>query len=252
MWTSGSTGAKHPEHNAIFNDNMAAQSTFTAAAVASAYDFSAVSQRHRRRRWSRRPPGRGARGARERHRDGLRPGARPRGGTAARSVRVGRRSLVDSDGQLLRGGAAGGRLPRQVDPARLAGRPVCRDPDSCRAALNEGGVVLVVERVLGRSGRRGGRRLLRPQHARAAGWSERTEEEYAALFAAAGLRLREVTDTLRRSRSWRQSPPLPTGSGGLLDAAPDAVARMGRGRPPRTASGPPRSTEETHHRDART
>ena len=61
---------------------------------------------------------------------------------------------------------------------------------SCRAALNEGGVVLVVERVLGRPGDEAGAAFSDLNMLVLPGGRERTEEEYAALFAAAGLRLR--------------------------------------------------------------
>jgi hypothetical protein len=69
---------------------------------------------------------------------------------------------------------------------------------SCRNALDDDGVVLVVEAVLGR-----------PEHARAASFSdlnmlvmtggrERTADEYAALLAQANLRLTRVIDTPTR------------------------------------------------------
>ncbi len=69
---------------------------------------------------------------------------------------------------------------------------------SCRAALNDGGVVLVVEKVLGRPGDRADAAFSDLNMLVLPGGRERTEEEYAALFAAAGLRLRTVTDTVTR------------------------------------------------------
>jgi hypothetical protein len=69
---------------------------------------------------------------------------------------------------------------------------------SCRAALNEGGVVLVVEKVLGRPGDEADAAFSDLNMLVLPGGRERTEGEYAALFTAAGLRLRVVTDTVTR------------------------------------------------------
>ena len=69
---------------------------------------------------------------------------------------------------------------------------------SCRAALNDGGVVLVVEKVLGRPGDEADAAFSDLNMLVLPGGRERTEAEYAALFAAAGLQLRTVTDTATR------------------------------------------------------
>lgn len=187
---------QHPEHNAIFNDNMAAQSTFTAAAVASAYDFSAVS--------SVIDVGGGH-------------------GVLLAAVLAEHENVTGTVFDLehvleegpppgasasvaARWSTATGSFFEAVPPAdTYLVKSILHDwldaqcvqiLSSCRAALNEGGVVLVVERVLGRSGDEVGAAFSDLNMLVLPGGRERTEEEYAALFAAAGLRLRGVTDTL--------------------------------------------------------
>ena len=65
----------------------------------------------------------------------------------------------------------------------------------CRQGLNPGGVVLVVERVLGRSGHEVDVAFADLNMMVLPGGRERSEEEYAALFATADLQLRRVVHT---------------------------------------------------------
>ncbi|GAA4349349.1 methyltransferase [Angustibacter luteus] len=66
---------------------------------------------------------------------------------------------------------------------------------TCAEGLSEDGVVLVVERVLGRTGREVEGAFSDLNMLVLPGGQERTESEYAALFAAAGLTLVQVIDT---------------------------------------------------------
>jgi hypothetical protein len=68
----------------------------------------------------------------------------------------------------------------------------------CRAGLNPGGVLLVVETVLGRPGHEVQAAFSDLNMLVMPGGRERTEQEYAALFEAAGLRLTGVIDTPSR------------------------------------------------------
>ena len=66
---------------------------------------------------------------------------------------------------------------------------------TCRRSLNAGGVVLVVETVLGRPGHEVEAAFSDLNMLVLPGGRERTEPEYAALFDGAGLRLTRVIDT---------------------------------------------------------
>lgn len=70
---------------------------------------------------------------------------------------------------------------------------------TCAAALNPGGVVLVVEMILDRAGYEADAAFSDLNMLVLPGGRERTEPEYAALFEAAGLHLRQVIDTGTRS-----------------------------------------------------
>ena len=69
---------------------------------------------------------------------------------------------------------------------------------TCRRSLRPDGVVLVVERLLGRPGYEVETAFSDLNMLVLPGGRERTEEEYGALFAAAGLRLSAVLDTTSR------------------------------------------------------
>jgi hypothetical protein len=66
---------------------------------------------------------------------------------------------------------------------------------TCRSSLDQGGVVLVVETILDRPGRELDAALSDLNMLVMPGGRERTSAEFAALFAAAGLRLSRVVDT---------------------------------------------------------
>ena len=66
---------------------------------------------------------------------------------------------------------------------------------TCRKALNPGGVVLVIETILGRPGFEMDAAFSDLNMLVLPGGQERTDEEFASLFQAAGLRLTRSIDT---------------------------------------------------------
>lgn len=186
---------QHPERNAVFNDNMAAQSALVAGAVANAYDF--------RERHSVVDVG-GGQGAlleavltRYDHLSGIvfdqphavadAPSERAPASVAARwSARRGNffDAVPAGDVHLLK--SILHDWPDDVCVAILR---------TCRRSLDPGGVVLVVERLLGRAGYEVDTALLDLTMLLVPGGRERTEQEYSALFEAAGLRLTAVVHT---------------------------------------------------------
>jgi hypothetical protein len=182
----------HPDENEIFNANMASLTSGVAAAVAEAYDFGAVT--------SIVDVG-GGQGALlasvlERH-----PHLTGTVFDLPQAVAAG----PPSTGLASRWSAVSGSFFEEVPAAdAYLAKSILHDwpDDRCvdilrtlRRGLNDDGVVLLVETVLGR-----------PGHERTAAFSdlnmlvmpggrERTKAEYAALFAAAGLELTRVIDT---------------------------------------------------------
>lgn len=69
---------------------------------------------------------------------------------------------------------------------------------TCAASLKSGGRILVVETVLGRSGQEVAAAFSDLNMLVLPGGKERSEAEYAELFAAADLRLTRVVDTASR------------------------------------------------------
>ncbi len=189
MWTHREA---HPEQNAIFNDNMTSLSYRVADAVADAYDFSGVS--------SVVDIG-GGKGilleaVLTRH-DHLT-------GTVFDLPHVVASEPMSAD-LTTRWATVGGSFFESV-PAADAHllKSVLHDwPDdrcvdilrTCRAALNDGGRVLLVERVLGQPGYEAVTAFSDLNMLVLPGGRERTEQEYAALFDAAGFRLTAVVDT---------------------------------------------------------
>lgn len=185
----------HPDENAIFNDNMAALTSVVAEAVATAYDFAGVSTvvdvgggqgmlleavltRH--------PELTGtvldlphvvARAPRS-------PELAPRWSATAGSFFE---EVPPADAYLLKSVLHDWPDDRCVDILRV-----------CRAGLNPGGAVLLVETVLGRPGHEVQAAFSDLNMLVMPGGRERTEQEYAALFEAAGLRLTRVMDTPSR------------------------------------------------------
>jgi hypothetical protein len=183
---------RHPEQNAVFNDNMTALSQRVAAAVAAAYDFSGLS--------SVVDVG-GGKGilleavlSRHEHLTG----------TVFDLPHVVATAPMSGD-LVPRWAAAGGSFFESVPPAdAYLVKSVLHDwPDdrcieilrSCRAGLNDGGVILLVERVLGQAGYEAVTAFSDLNMLVLPGGRERTEQEYAALFDAAGFRLTGVVDT---------------------------------------------------------
>jgi hypothetical protein len=187
--------AAHPEHNAIFNDNMTMLSSMVADAVATAYDFSDLS--------SVVDVG-GGHGillatilSRHPHLTGTvfdLEQAVADGPPAAAPAAVASRWTVET----------GSFFERVPSGDALVLKSVLHDwPDDrcveiltvCRDALPEDGVVLVVETVLGRPGHEVVAAFSDLNMLVLPGGRERTEDEYAALFAPAGLRLTRTVDT---------------------------------------------------------
>ncbi len=189
---------RQPERNAIFNDWMTAQSSLVADAVAAAYDFGGRS--------SVVDVG-GGHGvvleavlARHPHLTGTvfdRPHVVATAPTSGASESV-----------AARWSAVGGSFFEAVPPAdAYILKSVLHDwPDepcveilrTCRRALNQDGVVLVVETVLGQPGHEVEAASSDLNMLVLPGGRERTEQEYAALFAAAGLRPTRVVRTSTR------------------------------------------------------
>lgn len=185
---------RHPEHNAVFNANMAAQSTWFAEAVASAYDFGGLS--------SIVDVGGGlgvlleAVLARNDHLTGTvfdQPhviGHHPPSGDASVAARWSAQSgdffatVPAADCILLKW------ILHDWPDDRCT-----RILSACRRSLHAGGVVLVVERLLGRPGHEAEAALTDLTMLVLPGGRERDEQEYAALFASAGLALRRVIHT---------------------------------------------------------
>jgi 2-polyprenyl-3-methyl-5-hydroxy-6-metoxy-1,4-benzoquinol methylase len=189
LWTHRQ---RDPEQNAIFNDTMAALSWYVGGAVANAYDFSGLA--------SVVDVG-GGQGvlleavlARHEHLTGT---VFDLPHVVAKEPRS---SALES-----RWSAAAGSFFEAVPAAdAYLVKSILHDwPDdrcvqilrSCAAALNPGGVVLVVELVLGRPGNEIEAALSDLNMLVVTGGRERTEAEYAALLDAAGLRLARVVDT---------------------------------------------------------
>jgi hypothetical protein len=195
VWTHRQS---QPEHNAIFNDNMSALSSVVAGAVASAYDFAGLS--------SVVDIG-GGQGilleavlAGHEHLTGTvfdLPHVVAQGPTpgATRSV-------------ASRWGARSGSFFEAVPPADCyLLKSILHDwPDDrcveilrvCRRDLRPGGVVLVLETLVGRPGHEVDAAFSDLNMLVLPGGRERTEHEYAALFDAAGLRLTGVIHTSSR------------------------------------------------------
>lgn len=181
-----------PEQNAIFNDNMAALSWSVAGAVADAYDFAGL------RTVVDVGGGQGAllEAVLARH-EHLRGTVFDLAHVVAKQPRS---AALES-----RWTAVAGSFFESVPPAdAYLLKSILHDwPDeecvrilrNCAAALSPGGVVLVVELVLGRPGHEADAALSDLNMLVLPGGRERTEAEYAALFEAAGLRLDRVAGT---------------------------------------------------------
>jgi O-methyltransferase domain/Dimerisation domain len=188
---------EHPDENAVFNDNMTALTAVVAEAVVDSYDFSAVSDL---------VDVGGGQGvlletvlARHPHLSG---------------------TVFDREHVVTQGPSSAELAPRwravagsffeEVPPAdAYLLKSILHDWEDdecveilrvCARGLRPGGVVLVVERLLGSVGHEREAAFADLNMLVLPGGRERTEQEYAALFAAAGLRLSRVIDT--GSRMW--------------------------------------------------
>ena len=189
---------RQPEHNAIFNANMSALSSIVADAVASAYDFAGMT--------SVVDIG-GGQGvlleavlARHKHLTG----------TVFDLAHVVAQSPTSSATRSVasRWDARSGSFFDAVPPADCyLLKSVLHDwPDEqcveilsvCRQGLSSGGVVLVVETLVGRPGHEVDAAFSDLNMLVLPGGRERTEQEYAALFEAAGLQLTGVVHTSSR------------------------------------------------------
>jgi O-methyltransferase domain/Dimerisation domain len=187
-----------PEQNAIFNDNMSALSSIVADAVAASYDFSGLS--------SVVDIG-GGKGVlleavlgRHPHVTGTvfdlahvvatAPTPQASESVASRwSAKSGSffEAVPAADTYLLKSILHDWQDDRCVDILR-----------TCRRSLNDKGVVLVVETVLGRPGHEADAAFSDLNMLVLPGGQERTEQEYAALFESADLRLTDVVHTSTR------------------------------------------------------
>ena len=181
----------HPEHNATFNDNMTMLSSLVADAVATTYDFSALT--------SVVDVG-GGHGI-------LLAGILARHPHLTGTVFDLAQAVADEPPAALASRwtvATGSFFDRVPSGDALVLKSVLHDwPDdrcveiltTCRDALPADGVVLVVETVLGRPGHEVLAAFSDLNMLALPGGRERTEGEYAALFDAVGLHLTRTLDT---------------------------------------------------------
>ncbi len=185
----------HPDENEIFNQNMTALTSLVAEAVAESYDFSGVSTV---------VDVGGGQGllletVLTRHPQLT--------GTVFDQAHVVATAPISS-ALAPRWAAASGSFFEEVPEAdAYLLKSILHDwPDqecidilrTCRRSLRTGGAVLVVETVLGRPGFEVDAAFSDLNMLVLPGGRERTEEQYAALFTAAGLRLTRVVDTPTR------------------------------------------------------
>jgi hypothetical protein len=186
----------HPAENEIFNDNMTALTSSVADAVADAYDFSgltrvvdvgggqgilleAVLRRHSQVTGTVFDQGHVV------ATEPIDPALVPRWAAAAGSFFE---SVPTADAYLLKSILHDWPDDQCVEILQ-----------TCRRGLAPDGVVLVVETLLGRPGFEVHAAFSDLNMLVLPGGRERTEEEYAVLFAAAGLRLTQVVDTSTRA-----------------------------------------------------
>ncbi len=184
-----------PEENAIFNETMTVQTTAIADAVAEAYDFAGVStvvdvgggQGSLLEAVLKRHPHLTGTVFDQEHVVATRPASAelaPRWSSASGSFFF---AVPEADAYLVKSILHDWPDDRCVEIL-----------ETCRRSLRPGGVVLVVETLLGRPGYEVSAAFSDLNMLVMPGGRERTQEEYAALFDAAGLRLGLVVDTTSR------------------------------------------------------
>jgi hypothetical protein len=182
----------HPEENAIFNETMTVQTTVIADAVAEAYDFAGLStvvdvgggQGSLLEAVLTRHPHLTGTVFDQEHVVATEPSTptlASRWSAASGSFFF---AVPEADAYLLKSILHDWPDDRCVEIL-----------DTCRRSLRPQGVVLVVETILGRPGFEVQAAFSDLNMLVMPGGRERTEEEYAALLAAAGLRLTRVVDT---------------------------------------------------------
>ena len=185
----------HREANAVFNATMAALTSRMATAVADAYDFAGLSTVV--------DVGGGdgvlLEAVLERHQQLTGtvfdlPQALPSGPSAGASESVGSRWSVMSGDFFESVPAADAHLLKKV-LHDWSDEQCVLILETCRRGLDPGGVVLVVESLLDRPGRELEAALSDLNMLVMPGGRERTTEEFATLFDAAGLRLARVLET---------------------------------------------------------
>ena len=183
---------QRPEYNAIFNDNMTALSWYVGKSVADSYDFSGLDKVV--------DVGGG---------QGILLDAMLNRYEQLQGVVFDLPHVVAtgprSEAVASRWSAVAGSFFEAVPPADgYLIKSILHDwPDdrcvkilrTCAASLNPGGVVLVIELVLDRPGHEVMAAFSDLNMLVMPGGRERTEDEYAALFEAAGLHLNQVIDT---------------------------------------------------------
>jgi hypothetical protein len=193
VWTYRET---RPEYNAIFNDNMTALSWYVGKAVASAYDFSKLTTVV--------DVGGG---------QGILLDAVLNQYNHLQGVVFDRPHVVAkqpmSEAVAPRWSSVAGDFFESVPPADgYLIKSILHDwPDdrcteilrTCAASLNPGGVVLVVEQILDRPGHEAQAAFSDLNMLVMPGGRERTESDYATLFATAGLHLDHLTETNTQS-----------------------------------------------------
>jgi hypothetical protein len=187
--------AEHPEANAVFNANMTALTSRMADAVAAAYDFAAMSTV---------VDVGGGHGillesvlARHEHLTGTvfdLPQATPTAPSAAAPASVVSRWSAVSGSFFESVPAADAHLLKKVLHDWSDERCIAI-LTTCRKSLNPGGVVLVVESLLDRPGHELEAAVSDLNMLVMPGGRERTVDEFAVLFAGAGLRMGRVVET---------------------------------------------------------
>ena len=183
--------ARHPEREASFQDSMAGRAARETAAVVAAYDFTRA---RRSSTWAAATAccSRRCCAPRRAWRRAVRPAPRGRPGARAPRRRRPRRALRVRGRRLLRR-RAGRRRPTTCSRAcSTTGttRPAGRILAACRRALPAGGRLLVVEALLPERAADAPGAITMDLHMLVLlGARERTEAEYGALLASAGLRL---------------------------------------------------------------
>jgi hypothetical protein len=186
----------HPDVNANFNDNMTALTSSVAAAVAEAYDFSGF------------PRVVDIGGGQGILLEAVLTRYPQVSGTVFDLAHVVAEAPINAELSPRWSAASGSFFEAVPEADAYLLKSILHDwPDdrcvdilrSCRRAVRPDGAVLVVETLLGRPGFEVHAAFSDLNMLVMPGGRERTEEQYAALFAASGLKLTRVIDTATRA-----------------------------------------------------